>query len=202
VNTEGEPAKQPTALGARALVLNRNWVPITSTTVRRALLLVYKGLARVIAPETYETYCFETWINRPVPEGGTFIRAVSLHFSIPEAILLGAYDAIPHSHVPFTRKNLYRRDRHTCQYCGGRPGNGELTIDHIIPRSKGGRSTWTNCVVACTRCNTRKSNRTPAQMGMRLLSRPGRPRWQTHFGLPETGSAWERFVPQRDTQAG
>ncbi len=184
-------------MASRSLVLNRNWVPITMTSVRRAVTLVYKGLARVVSPSTYETFTFDSWIRVDASEDEACIRTVSLRIRVPEAILLASYDAIPHSHIPFTRKNLYRRDRFTCQYCGKRPQVRELTIDHIVPRSKGGRSTWTNCVVACMTCNTRKSDRTPSQVGLTLHSRPHKPKWQPHITIPAGKETWEKFIPEK-----
>ena len=84
---------------------------------------------------------------------------------IPEVILLSTYGKVPRIEVSFSRKNLYRRDGHACQYCGTHRPSSELSIDHVLPRSRGGRTTWENCVLACVRCNSKKADRTPREVG-------------------------------------
>ena len=115
---------------------------------------------------------------------------------MPEVILLARYGKVPGRHLVFSRRNLFKRDRYTCQYCGKQPGRDELTIDHVLPRSRGGSSTWLNCVLACLACNTRKGNRTPADAGMRLRGTPTEPRWSAQMVLGSVGrkASWERFM--------
>lgn len=160
------------------LVLNRSWLPVHVTTVRRALSLLVRGAATVVQPETYETFEFEAWIARPHPRRAV-IRTVRVQIPVPEVVVLRCYDRPARRSVPFTRRNLYRRDQLRCQYCGRRPGTRSLTIDHVLPRSLGGTTSWTNCVLACAECNGRKGGRTPEQVGMKLLKPPVRPRWPT-----------------------
>jgi 5-methylcytosine-specific restriction endonuclease McrA len=106
---------------------------------------------------------------------------------------------MPAKTVVFTRRNLYKRDRNTCQYCGRRPGTSELSIDHIQPRSRGGRSSWANCVLACMRCNRKKSNRLPAEAGLRLQREPVAPRWNPTLEIPlgRVRQSWEHFVSDK-----
>jgi len=96
---------------------------------------------------------------------------------VPRVILLLAYDRVPKRRVRFSRFNIYTRDRNTCQYCGQTFPRSELNLDHVVPRSRGGRSTWENVVCSCHECNRKKGGRTPEEAGMKLLRPPRRPEW-------------------------
>jgi 5-methylcytosine-specific restriction endonuclease McrA len=183
-------------LDERTLVLNRSWVAVNVTTVRRALNLVCRDAARIVAPDTFESHDLRSWADLKALRGRRMIRTVRLEIPVPEVILLLTYDELPQRQVPFTRRNLYRRDGYRCQYCGlGRPTE-ELSIDHVLPRSRGGKSTWNNCVLACTECNRRKANRPPEEAGMILLKHPRRPKWPPTltFHLGSRKQSWQRFV--------
>ena len=104
---------------------------------------------------------------------GRRIKSVSSHYPYPSVIRLSAYIRVPHKKIELSRKNILRRDGFRCQYCGNM--NASLTLDHIIPRSRGGRDTWENLVCACIKCNNRKGSRTPEEANMKLLSIPRRP---------------------------
>src|SRR5207249_9625457 len=110
--------------------------------------------------------------------GEPAITTPRLRLRVPEVVTLTTYDCLPALIVRFSRRNVFRRDHFTCQYCGARPGSAELTIDHVVPRSHGGTSSWENCVLACVTCNRHKANRTPEQAGFVLRKKPLRPRWQ------------------------
>ena len=101
----------------------------------------------------------------------------SVAIAAPEIILLANYNRVPRHEAPFTRRNLFLRDDHTCQYCGRRHPTQNLSIDHVIPRSRGGRTTWENCVIACVPCNARKGNRLLNEARMKLITKPRRPAW-------------------------
>lgn len=178
------------------LVLNRHWVPIGTTTVRTAICLLYREAARAVSPEDYSVHDFDSWASLRVAEEEPCIRTVSLRIKIPEVVLLNDYDSYPRHRVTFSRKNIYRRDRYTCQYCGARPPLDELSVDHIIPRSKGGHSNWTNCVLACLRCNRRKGNRTAEDAGIRLRKPPVEPSWTPCITIPLVNrrTSWEQFI--------
>jgi 5-methylcytosine-specific restriction endonuclease McrA len=169
--------KTSSPLERQALVLNRSWLPIHVTTVRRALTLVYRRAAFAVRVDTYETFDFDCWVAKSQEIKGPCLQGVRVRVPIPEVIVLAQFDRLPRKYVPFSRRNLYRRDQHRCQYCGRNPGMRHLTIDHIVPRSVGGLTSWTNCVLACAGCNGRKGNQTPRQAGMRLLRQPERPDW-------------------------
>jgi 5-methylcytosine-specific restriction endonuclease McrA len=185
-------------LGEPTLVLNRSWMAITTTTVRRALSLLFQDSAQVICPRTYELHDFTSWASLEV-NGDPFVRTVRRPLRMPEVIVLRRYDALPSRSVAFSRKNLYRRDAFMCQYCGKRPGAEDLTIDHVTPRSRGGRTSWDNCVVACVECNKHKANRPPEEAGMHLVRQPAAPQWSWDVELgPSRRDSWERFLPKRN----
>lgn len=183
-------------LNEQTLVLNRHWVPIGTTSVRTAICLLYRQTARAISPEDYSLHDFDSWASLRVAEEEPCIRTVSLRLKVPEVVLLTAYDSFPRHRVTFSRKNLFRRDRHTCQYCGHRPPVDELSIDHVVPRSRGGISTWTNCVLSCLRCNRRKGNRTVEEAGMRLIHSPVEPTWTPCISIPlgKRRTSWQQFI--------
>lgn len=186
-------------LSQRTLVLNRSWMAVTTTTVRRALSLVYQEAARFICPDSYETHDFDSWAELAVARDEPCIRTVSRQFRVPEVIVLTIYDGMPKRRVAFSRRNLYRRDGFSCQYCGAQPGSEELTIDHVVPRSQGGRTTWANCVLACVRCNMRKANRSLVQAGLRLRHVPKEPRWSwdVEISVGVRRASWEHFLSDR-----
>ncbi len=188
-----------TFLDQRALVLNRSWVAIDTTTVRRAIVWIYRGIARAVNPETYEAHDFQAWADLSIVRDQPTIRTINLKIRVPEVILLQMYNDVPRKEVVFSRRNIYKRDRYTCQYCGARPGSEELSIDHVLPRAQGGRSTWTNCVLACVECNKRKANRTPIEAGMHLLKPPIRPPWTplVSVRLGTLRASWERFLSEK-----
>jgi len=189
-------------LGEPTLVLNRSWLAITTTTVRRALSLVFQESAHIICPRTYEVHDFTSWLSQEV-NGDPFIRTVRMRVRMPEVIVLRSYDGLPARSVPFGRRNLYRRDAYTCQYCGRRPGAADLTIDHVLPRSRGGKTSWENCVLACVDCNKRKANRPPEEAGMRLQRPPATPQWSWDVELGQSRRAsWESFLPRRNGHHG
>jgi 5-methylcytosine-specific restriction endonuclease McrA len=139
---------------APVLVLNASYEPINVCAARRAIVLVLKGVAM-----TEE-------------ENGHFLHSTRFTVRVPSVIRLLEYRRIPHQSRALSRKNILLRDRNTCQYCGTVLANGELTLDHVIPRSRGGQSTWENLVACCHECNRRKGNHMPGETSLRLLREP------------------------------
>jgi len=186
-------------LGTPVLVLNRCWIPVHVTSARRALCLVYQGVARVVAPDTLQVHGFDEWVELPNPPCTLWVRGTRFRVPVPEVIHLAAYDRIPVYEAPFTRRNLYHRDDYTCQYCGVRLPADRLSIDHVRPRSKGGKTTWDNCVLACVRCNTRKADRTLSEARLRLRRAPMRPRWSPYLSVANEKQlpSWRRFLGDR-----
>ena len=177
------------------LVLNRHWQPVNVATVARSLTMVYNESARIVDPDDYRLYSWSDWAKLRPTEDEPFIRCVNARLRIPEVIALTHYERFRESTVTFSRRNIFKRDHSTCQYCGTRPGTELLTIDHVRPRSHGGTSTWENCVLACVPCNARKANRTPEQAGMLLHKKPVRPSWKpiyAHSGIRV--ESWTKFL--------
>lgn len=179
------------------LVLNRNWQPVNVATVERALVMLWNEAARVVDPTDYRLYSWADWSQLQPREGEPFVQAVRQRLCVPEVITLTSYDRLPTAAVAFSRRNVFRRDHYTCQYCGVQPGGEELSIDHIVPRSRGGASTWENCVLACVECNKRKAARTPSEAGLTLRQIPTRPRWKPHYtSHPLRIASWSKFVSE------
>jgi 5-methylcytosine-specific restriction endonuclease McrA len=185
-------------LYSKVLVLNRSYLPVHVTVVRRALALLYQGIARAV-DEHYRTFDFESWADLAAEEDS--IGLVDRAIRVPRVILLQGYDRVPRRYVRFSRFNIYSRDQNRCQYCGRQFGRAELNLDHVVPRSRGGTSTWENVVCSCHRCNRLKGGRTPTEAGMRLIRQPRRPQW-TPF-MAETWSLrrykeWRPFLSAVD----
>jgi 5-methylcytosine-specific restriction endonuclease McrA len=179
------------------LILNRNWQPVRVATVARSLVLLWNEAARVVDPASFQQYSWEDWAKLKPLDGELFIQAVRFRLRVPEVLTLIRYDRVPVAAVAFTRRNIFKRDRFTCQYCGIQPGTEELTIDHVLPRSQGGASTWDNCVLACVTCNKRKADRTPPQAAMRLRKIPRRPAWKPLYAFEEPPIAsWTKFLSE------
>lgn len=179
------------------LVLNRNWQPVGVATVARSLVKVWNETARVVDPADYRLYDWADWAALQPEEGDPFIQTRRLRLRVPEVITLTKYDRLPQNAVTFSRRNVFKRDRFTCQYCGRQPGSEDLTIDHVTPRAQGGTSTWDNCVLACLDCNARKADRTPQQARMPLRHTPRRPLWKPLYASHRVRiDSWSKFVSE------
>jgi len=167
-------------VNAEVLVLNASYEPLHVVSTRRAILLLLKEKADLV--EAADRY----------------IRAASARFPQPVVIRLRHYIKLPHNlALPLTRRLVYARDAYTCQYCGARPRTDQLTLDHVLPKSRGGRKTWENIVTACKSCNQRKGNRTPAEARMRLRRPPYRPRYVALVWLKaptRRNPVWEKYI--------
>ena len=167
-------------LDTSVLVLNRVYQPVHVTSVRRAVSLLYQGVARAI-DEQYRLLDFESWAAVAVAAQEEAIHTPSRAIRVPRVVVLVAHAHLPRHRVRFSRLNVYARDESTCQYCGRRLPRSELNLDHVVPRSRGGSTSWENVVCSCVACNLRKGGRTPEESGMRLLRVPARPRWTSVF---------------------
>jgi len=146
---------------AKVLVLNASYEPLSICDARNAVLLLFGGKAMVVASH---------------PEHR--IRTVSESFPLPSIVRLTVYVRVEYRHAVLSRKNIFRRDGYRCQYCGR--NDLQLTLDHVIPKSRGGEDRWDNLITACKPCNTLKGNRTPIEAGMTMLHKPFRP---SHIAL-------------------
>lgn len=172
------------SLDSSVLVLNKLYMAVHVISVRRAFCLLCKDLAEVVTIDDgfYQSYDFQSW--REVSEARArfkgpdddFIRTVQFEIQVPRIIRLLGYDRPPRQRVKFNRRNIFARDGNRCQYCGKRFATSDLSLDHVVPRSQGGKANWENIVCACLKCNIRKGGRTPREAGMSLTKPPVEPR--------------------------
>jgi 5-methylcytosine-specific restriction endonuclease McrA len=197
------------ALQANVLALNRNFLAVHVISVKRAFCLLFKGLAEVIHVEEgrYCAYDFDAWrelcdLKISLGERHDYedwVRAVNFEIQAPRVIRLLTYERLPRNTVKFNRRNIFLRDGHRCQYCGKRYSSLRLSLDHVVPKSRGGADTWENIVCACLKCNVDKGGRTPAEAGMKLLQKPVKPKrsplLSRQLSLIKYES-WRNFIPQ------
>jgi 5-methylcytosine-specific restriction endonuclease McrA len=195
----------PSALDSSVLVLNRLFMAVRVVPARHAFVLLWKRIAEVVfvEDESFSTYDFMSWaelsqIRRQFqPAAHEWVRTVRFEIAVPRVIRLLSYDRLPKTRVRLNRRNLFARDSSRCQYCGRKFRTSELSIDHILPRSRGGRTTWPNVVCACLRCNVRKGGRTPEEAGMHLIQKPIQPRFSPVITLhagSEKYRSWKQFL--------
>jgi len=173
------------ALTSSVLVLNKYYMAVHVTNVKRAFCLLFKELAEVVTHEddAYATYDFESWVEisqlkrrfEAERNHEDYVSTVSYDIRVPRIIRLLFYDRLPKRSVKLNRRNIFARDENRCQYCGERFPTNELTIDHVVPRSRGGDSSWKNLVCACVDCNVKKGGRIPKEAHMKLVRPPVRP---------------------------
>ncbi len=171
-------------LNTNVLVLNRSFFPVHITTVKRAFCLLVAGAARAV-DEQFRTYDFSSWAELSAYKGEKdVVGLVGRTILVPRVIQLVTYDRVPPRRVKFNRYNIFLRDNNTCQYCGRRFPRSELNIDHVIPKSRGGKTVWENVVCCCISCNRRKGGRLPEEAGMKLLKKPVAPKWSFSLLFP------------------
>lgn len=193
------------SLSSSVLVLNRAYAAVHVINVRRAFALLFRELAEVIHIEDgqYANYNFDSW--REISELKSqfkeahedWIRSVNFEIQVPRIIRLLFYDRLPKQVIRFNRRNIFARDGNRCQYCGKRFPTSELSLDHVMPRSRGGETTWQNIVCCCVKCNVRKGGRTPQEAGMHLVRPPVKPKRSPmltiKLGNPKYES-WKTFL--------
>ncbi len=161
------------------LVLNASYEPLHVISIRRAVVLLLKEKAEIVEA-TERT-----------------LRAAEREYPVPLVIRLVTFVRIPHRlSMPLNRRTLFARDEYTCQYCGRQPGRARLTMDHVVPRSRGGMLTWENIVAACSTCNQRKGSRLPHECGMEPRRKPFRPRYMAvaFLGEAQGYEAWSKYI--------
>ena len=147
-------------LETNVLVLNRLFQAIQVTTVRKAFCLLYKGHVKAVNPD-YTTCDWQDWVDVPPQLDEDSIVTPLFRIRVPRVILLVDFDRLPRHEVRFTRKNIFYRDKSRCQYCGKKFQTRDLNLDHVVPLSHGGKSTWENVVCCCVRCNSKKGGNAP-----------------------------------------
>ena len=200
----------PPVLGANVLVLNKFYQAIRVVNVRRAFSMLCKELAEVVHIETdakgqskWQNFNFADWTELSQlkkefePDEYEWIHTVRMQIAVPRIIRLLGYEKLPRQDVKFNRRNIYARDSSRCQYCGKKFPTTELSLDHVVPKSQAGKSTWENIVCCCVRCNVRKGGRTPDQANMRLISKPVKPKRSPVINIrlaDERYSSWKQFL--------
>lgn len=192
-------------VNAHVLVLNKMWLAIRVTNAKRAFSLLFCGLAEVVRVDdgSYAGHDFTSWAD--LSQARTefekqqyeWVRSVRFDIAVPKVIRLLGYDRLPKQDVKLNRRNIFARDSNHCQFCGLRIPTSELTLDHLIPRSQGGQSVWTNLVCCCVACNARKGGRTPEQANLKLIRKPFKPRRNPAISLRlgyEKYASWQPFL--------
>lgn len=174
------PFRQRIRSMEQVLLLNLSYEPLKVINWKKAITLLCLGKVEVIE------------------EYGREIRSVSVTIPLPSVVRLLKMVKRPPRPVRFSRRNIYARDRYRCQYCGKRKATEDLTYDHVLPRSQGGRTEWENIVTCCVGCNRRKGGRTPEEAGMRLIRKPSRPTWipavKITIGVKDIPSTWRDYL--------
>jgi len=163
-------------LDGRVLVLNQSYEPLTVCSPKKALGLLF----------LYKADMVEVLENK-------FVRTINKVYPFPSVIRINRYIQLPYRNVEISRKNIIKRDGHSCQYCGSRIS---LTVDHVIPKSRGGQETWENLVCACLKCNNLKGDKTPKEAGMELLTIPKKPNFIIFLknNIGDVNEKWKPFL--------
>ncbi len=199
------PAGAASPLSASVLVLNRFYMAVHVVNVRRALGLLCRELAEVIHLDQgqFANYNFESW--REISElrasfkepNEDWISSVNFEIQVPRVIRLLTFDRVPKQTIRFNRRNIFARDGNRCQYCGRSFPTSELSLDHVVPKSRAGATCWENIVCACVTCNVRKGGRTPQEAHMKLIRQPAKPKRSPllaiKLGNPKYES-WKTFL--------
>jgi len=190
----------------QTLVLNRLWQAVNVVGVERAFSLLALEHAQVIYAEdgSFRVFDGAGWFafskDLETAPGSRVIRTVSQQVVVPTVLLLRGYDRMLMQEMKFNRQNLLERDDFRCQYCGKNFPVKELNMDHVVPRDRGGRTSWENVVISCIKCNSKKSNRSPKEAGMRLLKEPKRPPrrpfMSSLYGKPME-ETWTHFIQSK-----
>ena len=196
-----------TALAEPVLIVNKNYTAVEVSNARHAICLMYKGAAEAVDVESegiderFYTYDFESWLGLSEFKAEferdkyRWIQSARDEFPVPQVIRLTEYATYRKMEPRITRRNIFLRDKSMCQYCGKKDKTSELSLDHVTPKSRGGKLEWTNIVCACVKCNVRKGNRTPKEAKMKLIRRPTAPKRAFAIGIPaQKRVSWKYFV--------
>lgn len=201
----------PTALNSHVLVLNKMWMAIRVIDARKAFSMLVRDMAEVIRVDdgSYTGHPFEDWAELSAAraeyeaqgEGEEsayeWVRTVRMQLAVPKIIRLLSYDRVPRQDVKLNRRNIFARDHNRCQYCGKVFPTSELSLDHVLPRSQGGGTSWENLVCCCVGCNSKKGGRTPAQARMPLIRPPVKPKRNPSITLRvghDKYASWRAFL--------
>jgi len=195
------------ALQSSVLVLNKAFTPVHVVTAKRAFCMLFKAVAEVVQIEDghLEVHDFQSWqevsefkrANGIEEDQSEWVSTVSHEIQVPRIVRLLFYGRYPTQRISFNRRNIFARDENRCQYCGKQFPTRELSIDHVVPLSRGGEASWTNVVCACTACNKRKGGQLPHEAGMKLTRQPVEPRFNPMIRLKirrRKYYSWKQFL--------
>ena len=195
---------QTSGLGAQVLVLNKMWVAIRVIDARRAFSMLFSSHAEAIHVDdgSYSCHDFESWADLSTArdqfsEHHDWVQTVRMTIVVPKVIRLLGYERRPQRAIKLNRRNIFARDRNSCQYCGHHYPTSELSLDHVIPRSQGGGSSWANLVCCCVKCNSKKGGRTPVQAHMKLVTKPVKPTRHPAITIrlgSDKYASWKQFL--------
>lgn len=181
------------------LVLNKSWLAVSIMRTKDSFCKVFSGMAKVI-DENYVQYNWDEWVevSQKTEEGdnASFVHTPNYKVKVPSIVRLLYYNRLPKTDVKLTRRNILVRDKFICQYCGKKINMKTATLDHVVPKSKKGKTSWTNLVACCAGCNVQKANRTPEEAKMRLRKIPKKPGWSPVYSkfVSEMSPTWLKFV--------
>jgi 5-methylcytosine-specific restriction endonuclease McrA len=192
-------------------MLNAHYLALRVVSVRRAFAMLFKSddfdrpIAEIVDVEDgrYVSYNFDDWAEVSrfrrefEPARHDWIRTVRFDIAVPRIIRVLSYSKLPRQEVKFNRRNIFARDQNRCQYCGRKFPTSELSLDHVLPRSQGGKTTWSNIVCCCLKCNVKKGGRTPAQAGIKLVAKPAKPTRSPVLSIKLSDSkyrSWKQFL--------
>ena len=162
------------------LVLNKSFAAVHICGMEKVMAMMFTGEAEAV-DENLQCYNFKDWVELSAMMGENrngFVNTVTMKIAVPDVVRLLRFNKLPARQVKFTRSNIYSHYKKKCCYCAKQISTFDSTLDHVVPRSKGGRTEWLNIVLACRPCNARKADKTPEEAGMRLLVKPSKPQWE------------------------
>jgi len=207
-------------LGSHVLVLNKSWQAVDTCTVQSAFGKLCTETCRFLDHKDFTLHTLESWFAIDATSGETVVHTSHLEVRVPEIIVLNQTTPMKKRIMQFSRRNLMRRDKGLCQFCGQKPDLSEITIDHLVPRKKNGKSTWMNCVISCKPCNAKKADRTLREANMSLRDRPEmrdayphdpnrwnqpfEPAWSPVFRINsvEMRDSWKQFLSEEVWKSG
>jgi 5-methylcytosine-specific restriction endonuclease McrA len=173
-------------------------MPIRVASVKRCLKLIFGDKASIVDPADYSVYSWLEWADLDATGDEYVLTTTRANVKVPEVIVLSKHDKVYIKDLRLTKRNIYIRDRYKCQYTGKQLKFDEANIDHVIPRSRGGKNTWSNLVVCTKEINSMKGDRTPAEAGLKLIKKPVKPSpdgphklMDPKFNMPES---WSKFI--------
>ena len=202
-------------LNKNVLVLNMHWIPINVTIVKEAISLIYKGHAEFVVHDNfkskfngdlvasmYQVLDYSKWIRVSEIASDDLIKLRSARYEhVCPSVIICKHDKIPTYYIRLSKRGVYNRDHATCQYCGIAVDANEFTIDHIIPKSAGGKTSWDNIVTCCKHCNSYKGSKPLTKSGLKLITKPVKPSASNFFSIydSEYKKNWGNFIDRRQS---